>query len=120
MNECVFHFAGKSDKGKLYKPKSKLAELASTFQSTKEVRRDDEKPERYEKPVSYTYICRDGQRQLTFTCPKSFPFVKFQLFLLDQHMCMLPIGEAYSRRFVRLFVRPVPCPGNSFKTVVGI
>ena len=33
---------------------------------------------------------------------------------------MLPKGEAYSRRFVRLFIRPVPCPANIFKTTVGI
>ena len=31
-----------------------------------------------------------------------------------------PKGEAYSHRFVRLSVRPVPCPANNFKTTVGI
>ena len=33
---------------------------------------------------------------------------------------MLPKGGTYSRRFVRLSVRPVPCPANNFKTTIGI
>lgn len=43
-------FSGKSEKGRLYKPTSKLAELASTFQSTKDARKEEEKHERPEKP----------------------------------------------------------------------
>lgn len=38
-------FSGKSEKGRLYKPTSKLAELASTFQSVKSVKEED-KPDR--------------------------------------------------------------------------
>lgn len=41
----MIFFSGKSEKGRLYKPTSKLAELASTFQSVKSVKEED-KPDR--------------------------------------------------------------------------
>ena len=61
-----------------------------------------------------------SERKCSTQEPQSYPvywqsYLSAALDLYAPHM-----GEAYSRRFVRLSVSPVHCPANNFKTTVGL